>query len=206
VNRPYNLIVGLGNPGRQYERTRHNLGWQVLDRLCEKLKIGFKAGKGEYYVAILPQEEGKIVFLKPTTYMNNSGIAVREALEFFGKTPADLLVILDDLALPLGKLRLRSQGSSGGHNGLESIIYQLQTEDFARLRLGIGTPETKGEAVSHVLGEFSAEEKKTAEEMLEKAASVVEAGYQRGFQEALNYLSRAQAASKETSEGSNLDI
>lgn len=191
------LIVGLGNPGRQYAKTRHNLGWQVLDRLCEKLKIGFKAGRGEYYVALLQENNREVIFLKPTTFMNNSGIAVKETMEFFGKTPADLLVILDDLALPLGKLRLRSNGSSGGHNGLESIIYQLQTEDFARLRLGIGTPETKEATVNHVLGEFSAEEKKTAEEMLEKAANVVEISYQKGFQEALNYLSRTNALFKE---------
>ncbi len=203
MNPLLSIIVGLGNPGRQYERTRHNLGWQVLDRLCEKLKIGFKAGKGEYYASILQKNDREVVFLKPTTYMNNSGIAVKEALEFFAKTPADLLVILDDLALPLGKMRLRAKGSSGGHNGLESIIYQLQTEDFARLRLGIGTPETKGETVPHVLGEFSAEEKKTAEEMLEKAALVIEIGYQKGYREALNFLSRTQAAQKETPEDLN---
>lgn len=190
MNPPLSLIAGLGNPGRQYAKTRHNLGWQVLDRLCEKLKIGFKAGKGEYYVALFEENEREIVFLKPTTFMNNSGIAVKEALAFFGKTPADLLVILDDMALPLGKLRLRASGSSGGHNGLESIIYQLQTEEFARLRLGIGTPEAKGAAVGHVLGEFSKEEKKAAEEMMESAAEIVEACFQKGFQAALNHLSR----------------
>ncbi len=200
MNSRLSLIIGLGNPGRQYAKTRHNLGWQVLDRLCEKVKAGFKAGKGEYYAALLKENELEVVFLKPTTFMNNSGIAVKEVLEFFGKTPADLLVILDDLALPLGKLRLRLQGSSGGHNGLESIIYQLQTDEFARLRLGIGTPETGEAAVSHVLGEFSAEEKKTAEEMLEKAAAVVEISYQKGFQEALNYLSRTASGQKEAAE------
>jgi len=194
------LIVGLGNPGRQYAKTRHNLGWQVLDRLCEKLKIGFKAGRGEYYVALLQQNGHEIVFLKPTAYMNNSGIAVKEALEFFGKTSADLLVVLDDIALPLGKLRLRAQGSSGGHNGLESVIYQIQTDQFARLRLGIGTPETKGMAVEHVLGEFSEAEKKTAEEMLEKAAALVELCQQKGFQEALNYLSQITSPSEEKKE------
>ena len=190
MNKPLSLIVGLGNPGRQYAKTRHNLGWQVLDRLAEKLKIGFKAGKGEYYAALLEENEREIVFLKPTTFMNNSGIAVQEALAFFGKTSADLLVILDDMALPLGKLRLRANGSSGGHNGLESVIYQLQTEAFARLRLGIGTPGAKGAAVGHVLGEFSKEEKKNAEEMMESAAEIVETCFQKGFQEALNSLSR----------------
>lgn len=190
MNPPLSLIVGLGNPGREYAKTRHNLGWQILDRLCEKLKIAFKAGKGEYYVALFEENEREIVFLKPTTFMNNSGIAVKEALTFFGKTPADLLVILDDMALPLGKLRLRANGSSGGHNGLESVIYQLQIEDFARLRLGIGTPGAKGAAVGHVLGEFSKEEKKNAEEMMESAAEIVQTCFQRGFQEALNYLSR----------------
>jgi len=190
MNRPYSLFVGLGNPGRQYAKTRHNLGWQVLDRLVEKLKIGFKAGKGEYYAARFEENEREIVFIKPTTYMNGSGIAVKEALAFFGKTPADLLVILDDMALPLGKLRLRSKGSSGGHNGLESVIYQLQTEEFARLRLGIGTPEAKESAVGHVLGEFSKEEKKIAEEMMESAIVVVETCCQTGYQAALNYLSR----------------
>ncbi|HLG93538.1 MAG TPA: aminoacyl-tRNA hydrolase [candidate division Zixibacteria bacterium] len=191
------LIVGLGNPGRQYAKTRHNLGWQVLDRLCEKLKINFKAGKGEYYAALLEENERDIVFLKPTTYMNGSGIAVKEALAFFGKTPADLLVVLDDMALPLGKLRLRSNGSSGGHNGLESVIYQLQTGGFTRLRLGIGTPEAKGAAVGHVLGEFSKEEKKKAEEMMESAIAVVEICHQKGYQAALNCLSRRSSVLRE---------
>ncbi len=200
MNAPLSLIVGLGNPGRQYAKTRHNLGWQVLDRLCEKLKISFKAGKGEYYAALLEENEREIVFLKPTTYMNGSGIAVKEALTFFGKTPADLLVILDDMALPLGKLRLRASGSSGGHNGLESVIYQLQTEDFARLRLGIGTPEAKGAAVGHVLGEFSKEEKKIAEEMMESAIVVVETCCQTGYQAALNYLSRQSSIIGESAE------
>ncbi len=193
MNAPLSLIVGLGNPGGQYARTRHNLGWQVLDRLVENLKIGFKAGKGEYYAALFEENNREIVFLKPMTYMNGSGIAVKEALEFFDKTPTDLLIILDDMALPLGKLRLRTNGSSGGHNGLESIIYQLQTEDFARLRLGIGTPEAKEAAVGHVLGEFSKEEKKLAEEMMESAVVVVETCCQTGYQAALNYLSRKPA-------------
>lgn len=190
MNAPLSLIVGLGNPGRQYAKTRHNLGWQVLDRLAEKLKIGFKAGKGEYHVALLEEDGREIAFLKSTTYMNNSGAAVKEALTFFGKVPADLLVILDDMALPLGKLRLRSRGSSGGHKGLESIIYQLETEDFARLRLGTGTPEAKGVAVEHVLGEFSKEDKEIAKGMMEEAVTVVEICFQKGVQTALNRLSR----------------
>jgi PTH1 family peptidyl-tRNA hydrolase len=132
--------------------------------------------------------------------MNGSGIAVKEALAFFGKTPADLLVVLDDMALPLGKLRLRANGSSGGHNGLESVIYQLQTDDFARLRLGIGTPGAKEAAVGHVLGEFSREEKKTAEEMMETAVVLVETCYQKGYQTALNYLSRRASMPGEVSE------
>lgn len=200
MSRPLSLIVGLGNPGRQYAKTRHNLGWQVLDRLAEKLKIGFKEGKGEYYAALLEEGDREVVFLKPTTYMNGSGIAVKEALAFFDKTPSDLLVILDDMALPLGKLRLRANGSSGGHNGLESVIYQLQTEDFARLRLGIGTPEDKEAAVGHVLGEFSLEEKKTAEEMMETAVVLVETCYQKGHQAALDYLSRRASMPGEVSE------
>jgi peptidyl-tRNA hydrolase, PTH1 family len=200
LNRPFYLIVGLGNPGKQYAKTRHNMGWQVLDRLAEKLKIGFRAGKGEYYFALLEEKEQEVVFLKPTTFMNGSGIAVKEVLAFFGKTPADLLVILDDMALPLGKLRLRANGSSGGHNGLESIIYQLQTDAFARLRLGIGTPEAKEAAVGHVLGEFSQEEKKTAEEMMESAIVVVETCCQTGYQAALNYLSRQSSIIEETAE------
>lgn len=200
MNQRLSLIVGLGNPGRQYAKTHHNLGWQVLDRLVEKLKIGFKAGKGEYYAALFEENDREIVFLKPTTYMNGSGIAVKEALEFFGKTPADLLIVLDDMALPLGKLRLRATGSSGGHNGLESVIYQLQTEDFVRLRLGIGTPEAKGAAVGHVLGEFSKDEKKTAEEMMENAVIVMETCYQKGDQAALNYLSRRSSVLGEATE------
>ena len=200
MNQSLSLIVGLGNPGRQYAKTRHNLGWQVLDRLSESLRLGFKAGKGEYECAFFQEAGEDIFFLKPTTYMNASGLAVKEALEFFGKSPSRLLVVLDDLALPLGKLRLRARGTSGGHNGLASIIYQLQTDQFARLRLGIGTPETKKLTVDHVLGEFSEAERKTAQEMLEGAAAVVGLCYQKGFQEALNYLSRTFYSQREAAE------
>ena len=134
-------IVGLGNPGSQYRETRHNVGFLVVNELCRRLRVGLKPGKGEYLIARANMEGVGLHVAAPMTFMNNSGTAVVDILERFQIAPRELLVVVDDFALPLGILRFRLRGSDGGHNGLASIIYMLNSDELPRLRCGIGSPE-----------------------------------------------------------------
>lgn len=163
------VLVGIGNPGSEYEGTRHNVGFDVVDVLARADDIDLT---GRRFGALLGEgtiSGGRVVLVKPQTYVNNSGIAVRRVLDWF-KLPVDeLLVICDDANLPTGKLRFRREGSSGGHNGLESIIVHLGTERFRRLRIGIGRREER-DLVDHVLSRFSKAERKMMEESYIEAA------------------------------------
>jgi PTH1 family peptidyl-tRNA hydrolase len=165
-------IVGLGNPGNEYEWTRHNVGFFVADALCDALRTEFEAGKGNYLLATAYSGGTPVSLVKPLTYMNNSGLAVADIIERYHVEPNDVLVVCDDFNLPLGKIRLRPKGSDGGHNGLYSIIYQLQTEEFPRLRCGIGTAASTGPefgATSFVLSVFDRDEKPAVRKMVESA-------------------------------------
>src|SRR5574341_241522 len=167
------MVVGLGNPPPKYQETRHNVGYKVLYLLLENFKLQLKAGKGDHYFSSLDMNDREVYLVKPSTYINESGLAVLQAKEKFGVSPAELLVVCDDFNLPLGKLRLKEKGSEGGHNGMRSIIYHLNTQDFPRLRLGIGAPAPGKSAEEYVLEKFDVQEKKTVAEMLEKAAQAV---------------------------------
>ena len=163
------LIVGLGNPGNKYELTRHNVGFIILDNLAENLNAGFKAGKGEYYFARTKFKGEDIILLKPTTYMNNSGLAVSEFLELHqGIELNDILVVYDDFQLKLGTIRIRNKGSDGGHNGISSIIYHLNTTEIPRMRIGIGKDEImkKDEFVDYVLTNFDSKELEIIKKLL----------------------------------------
>ena len=165
-------FVGLGNPGSQFEGTRHNIGFEVVDSLARAFITRFRAGKGEYYHASGEWSGQPLVLARPTTYMNNSGEAVAQVLEHYRLTPDQLLVICDDFQLPLGVLRLRQAGSDGGHNGLYSIIYHLGTLDFPRLRCGIGSPRMpreKSEMARFVLDVFGADEREAVNLMVSRA-------------------------------------
>ena len=167
------IVVGLGNPGRQYEDTRHNVGWMVLDRLAERAGWSGHARARDAAATVYGRYEGlDLMLVKPTTYMNLSGVAVRKVLARERAPMSDLLVVVDDFALPLGRLRLREQGSAGGHNGLRSIIGEMGSQSFARLRVGIGEP-SRG-ASDHVLSRFTAEERGLVEEVVDAAADAVE--------------------------------
>lgn len=168
------LIVGLGNPGEAYAKTRHNVGFNVVQSLAKKHGIKFKNASHLIGDVAQAQIHGKReLLLLPTTFMNSSGDAVKRCLDEF-KVPLDcLMVVCDDIALPLGLMRIRSKGSSGGHNGLKSIEAHLNTEHYARLRIGISPPEQKT-LVDHVLGRFSQEELKVIEEISAKAVEVLE--------------------------------
>ncbi len=169
------LIVGLGNPGERYKNTRHNLGYRVVDQLAQKNNKTFKPGQGDYLFCKLGSKTQKEVFLlKPLTYMNSSGEAVAEALDHFGLSNDNLLILCDDVNLPLGKIRIREKGTDGGHKGLKSIIYHLGSICFARLRMGIGEAPKEMELERFVLSDFSEEEKKIVDEMIDLACVAVE--------------------------------
>jgi PTH1 family peptidyl-tRNA hydrolase len=179
------LVVGLGNPGTQYAETRHNLAWMVLDRVADRAG---KAGRGRDRDAswVLEIRAGgqELVLAKPQTYMNDSGRAVRRLLQSYHVPLADLLVVADDFAIPFGKLRFREAGSHGGHNGLRSIIGDLNSEKFSRLRVGIGEPG-RG-AVDHVLSRFTADETARLPILLDASAEAVETWVRQGTSKAAN--------------------
>ena len=179
------VVVGLGNPGSQYAGTRHNIGWLVMDKIAER--AGW-TGKGRQRdasnVAMGRYRSLDLTLVKPLTYMNDSGLAVRKVLAREHAPPVDLLVVADDFALPFGKLRFREGGGPGGHNGLRSIITELGTEKFSRLRVGIGEPDQS--AVDHVLTRFAPDEQQRLDELLDAAADAVEEWAREGTNKAAN--------------------
>ncbi len=168
----FRLFVGLGNPGKKYNKTRHNIGFMALERLAIKQSTTFKQNKKLHgMLAEIGVGDNSLRLLMPNTYMNESGKAIRAALDWFDLGISQLLVVVDDMDLPLGRLRLRTQGSSGGHNGLKSTIQHLNTQNFCRLRIGIGAPacdpqERKDKTISHVLGSFTSQESHLVDEVL----------------------------------------
>ena len=185
------IVVGLGNPGERYARTRHNVGWMVLDRLADR--AGWDGKGRERDSSRIVQGRFRsldLTLVKPLTFMNESGLAVRKVLAREHTIMADLLVIADDFALPFGKLRFREGGGPGGHNGLGSIIDELGSEKFSRLRVGIGEPDRN--AIDHVLSVFSPEERPRLDELLDKAADAIEAWARDGTNKAANQFNNFQ--------------
>ena len=166
-------FIGLGNIGDKYAGTRHNLGFEVLNLLCQKLEIKPKPGSGKFYIAEGQIEGSDIRFIWPTTYMNNSGIAVKQIIDRYELSPENIMVLCDDINLPLGRIRIRAGGSDGGHNGLGSIIYSLETDQFPRLRMGIGPVPEKGDQIEFVLGQFADNEREIVKKMLVKSGEAV---------------------------------
>ena len=169
------LVVGLGNPGRQYEQTRHNVGWMVLDRIADRAGWGGRGKDRDAAIVVRGRyKDTDLVLAKPTTYMNLSGLAVRKLLAREHVPLTDLLVVYDDFDLPFGKLRMREAGSAGTHNGLRSIVAEMETQKFARLRVGIGEPSPDRDPKDHVLSRFGEAEKKDLHAILDAAADAVE--------------------------------
>jgi PTH1 family peptidyl-tRNA hydrolase len=193
------LIVGLGNPGSKYDQTRHNIGFVAVDTLARRWQIPLLVNKR--FQADFGEGRGaagtRVQLLKPLTYMNQSGQAVRAALDWFKLPPQSVLVIYDDMALPMGKLRLRLSGSAGGHNGIRSIISHLGTQEFPRLRIGIGDPQTldqnsQKDGISHVLGRFSRQEGQLLPDVLQLMVEAVELSLTQGVEKSMSlYNSRA---------------
>lgn len=187
------LIVGLGNPGRRYEATRHNVGFLVADRLSAQLRAPFVEGKGDFLVAHAEAGDAPLAIIKPTTYMNESGLAVRQATEIYDTTAGSILIVFDDFQIPLGTLRIRPRGSDGGHNGMASVIYHAGTDEIARLRCGIGresVAESEGSSTSFVLSPFDGEEVPVVNEMVERATEAAMMCVLDGIGAAMNGFNR----------------
>ncbi len=184
-----NLIVGLGNPGRKYTRTRHNVGFRVLDELAGRWRIELSRRRFNGLVGDGRIGDQQVMMLKPLTYMNRSGQSVSEAFNFYKQSLENLLVVYDDMALPTGQLRVRAKGSAGGHKGLSSVIQSLGSDCFPRLRLGIGSSRY-GDAVNHVLGGFSQEEEHLMSQAIAWAADAVECWLANGVDETMNRYNR----------------
>jgi PTH1 family peptidyl-tRNA hydrolase len=179
------MVVGQGNPGARYVSTRHNIGFLVVDALARTLRPVWYS-EPSYRYALADDEGREVALVKPLTYMNASGMAVKTLLGRFDAAPEDLLVILDDVRLPLGRIRLRRGGSDGGHNGLVSIIQSLGAPGFPRLRLGVGPPPEGKDTIDFVLGVFPPDEQETVSEMVGRATDAVRAVLKDGLEKAMN--------------------
>jgi peptidyl-tRNA hydrolase, PTH1 family len=180
------LIVGLGNLGRKYDGTRHNVGFEVLHRLAERFGDGSAKDKFDGRLMEGRMGDERVLLLWPHTFMNRSGESVGPAIEFYKLEPADLLVVCDDFNLPLGKLRFRREGSAGGQNGLADVIRRLGTEGFSRLRLGVGPVPENWDAADFVLGKFAKAEKDTIDETIARAADGAECWVTQGIAASMN--------------------
>ena len=187
------LIVGLGNPGAEYHETRHNAGWMVLDSYAQAKSVSFE-DKRYGFIAETSVRGRKLFLLKPTTYMNLSGNAVRYWLNKENIENCRLLVIVDDLALPLGTMRLKGKGSNGGHNGLGNI-QQLIGQDYARLRMGIGNEFNHGGQIDWVLGKFSDEDKEKLNPCIDMARDIIESFVMQGIDRTMNQFNNKKASS-----------
>ena len=191
------LIVGLGNPGPRYKGTRHNVGFEVVDELARRAPITFETAPADALIAKWRRADGDTALLvKPLTFMNLSGQAVGELLRYFKIDVADLLVVVDEAQLPLGKLRARMRGSAGGHNGLKSVIVHLG-DDFSRLRMGVGRGDSRRDLADHVLAKFDADEAAEVERMITRAADAAETFITSGIAAVMNQYNGGDPATTE---------
>ena len=181
------LIVGLGNPGREYEKTRHNAGWRAIDILAENLKCRIDKSKFQGLYGQTTYKGRKLLLLKPMTYMNLSGRSVQQLSAFFKVPPKQIIVLFDDISLEPGRLRVRADGSAGGHNGIKSMIQELGSQDFPRVKIGVGAkPHPDYNLADWVLSTFTAQEEKALEPALKRAAEAALAIMEQGVPEAAN--------------------
>jgi PTH1 family peptidyl-tRNA hydrolase len=189
-------IVGLGNPGSQYKGTRHNVGFDVVDELARRESVGFESAPAEALIAKWRRADGPVLLVKPLTFMNLSGQAVGELTRYFKIELGDLIVIVDEVHLPLGKLRARTRGSAGGHNGLKSVIAHLGDE-FSRLRMGVGRGADQRNLADHVLSRFEKDEAAEVERMTARAADAAEMFITSGIEAVMNAFNGGDPATTE---------
>ena len=189
-------IVGLGNPGSQYKGTRHNVGFDVINEIARRQSVGFESAPAEALIAKWRRPEEAVLLVKPLTFMNLSGQAIGELARYFKIEVADLIVVVDEVHLPLGKLRARKRGSAGGHNGLKSVIAHLGDE-FARLRLGVGLGGEQRNMADHVLSRFEKDEAAEVERMTTRAADAAEMFITSGIEAVMNAFNGGDPATTE---------
>jgi PTH1 family peptidyl-tRNA hydrolase len=189
-------IVGLGNPGSQYKGTRHNVGFDVIDEIARRQSVGFESAPAEALIAKWRRPEEAVLLVKPLTFMNLSGQAIGELARYFKIEVTDLIVVVDEVHLPLGKLRARKRGSAGGHNGLKSVIAHLGDE-FARLRLGVGRGADQRNMADHVLSRFEKDEMAEVERMTARAADAAEMFITSGIEAVMNAFNGGDPATTE---------
>ena len=182
------LIVGLGNPGREYRETRHNVGFMVVDEIARRYALSWAQAPAQVPDAFIAKRYGTepVLLAKPLTYMNLSGEAVAALMRYFDVPPADVLIVVDEADLPFGRLRARARGSAGGHNGLKSIIERLGTTDFSRLRLGVGRGDGRRDLADHVLARFERSEQAELESLITRAADAAEMFAAEGISKVMN--------------------
>ncbi|VAX23268.1 Peptidyl-tRNA hydrolase [hydrothermal vent metagenome] len=189
-------IIGLGNPGKRYQLTRHNIGFIILDAFAQKHNLEFSPGKGDYYFVGGVLDTSHFNLYKPTTYMNLSGIAVKQIIENDNVEPDEILIISDDINLDTGKIRIRESGGDGGHNGLSSVIYHLNSDKFLRLRFGVGNDFEEGKMPDYVLQNFYENEWEIIRFNVNFSVSLIEQFILGGKQLMLNYFSKEQIKNK----------
>ena len=189
MENPIRLVAGLGNPGPEHAPTRHNVGFMVVDQLAAQVGAVWDRSVPQAREDALTAKCGAVLLVKPTSFMNRSGYPLFAVAQFYKIQPNELLLVLDDFALPLGRLRLRTRGGSGGHNGLESVIVQFGTEEIPRLRVGIGAAPSEG-AVDHVLGRFFEEEKPLVRSTISRAVEAVKCAIDNGVVSAMNTFNK----------------
>lgn len=194
------LIVGLGNPGREYRETRHNVGFMVADEIARRHGLSWAMAPSQVPDAYVVKKFGAapLLLAKPLTFMNRSGDAVAALARYYDVVPPDLLVVVDEVALPFGRLRARARGSAGGHNGLKSIVARLGTQEFPRLRLGVGRGDARKDLADHVLSTFDPDERAGLESFIARAADAAEMFAADGIQQVMNTYNPDAAASGTT--------
>ncbi len=183
------LIVGLGNPGREYIETRHNVGFAVIDRLAERLEVAVTKTQGQVLIAKTQYAGEQVLLVKPQTYMNRSGLAVAALARYYKIPVSNIIVAYDDLDLPVGTIRLRAKGGAGTHNGMRSLIQELASEEFPRLRVGIGRP-LEGDWANYVLSRFRREERDLIQEALEQGVAALLRYLEAGIDTAMNEFNK----------------
>ncbi len=189
INTPW-ILVGLGNPGGKYKNTRHNIGWSVLDKINKKYNLNINKKNKEYYISTSLIKDSKIIMLYPATFINNSGEIISQIAKKYNSKK--IIVIYDDINLQIGRIRIRKNGSSGGHNGMKSIITSLETEEFMRIRIGIGEPIIRSEQISYVLGKFLPEEKILINKSIDRCINALEIILETDIDEAMNVYNSQQ--------------
>jgi PTH1 family peptidyl-tRNA hydrolase len=194
------LIVGLGNPGSEYRETRHNIGFLVIDELARRWNTDRSREQFEALIVKTVAHDQPVMLVKPLTFMNLSGHAVANLAGYYKVEPADVFAITDDVALPLGRLRARREGGAGGHNGLKSMIAQLGTEGFPRVRVGVGRGDDRRDLADHVLGRFEANERETVVAAVLRAADATEMFLRDGIERVMNAFNAAEKEKEDSAE------